>query len=961
MEEKEEKELVKTLTAKEMKALAKPEFAANPEKFYPTETFAKMGFSRAQCPKCENHFWRATEERITCGDSNCEEKYSFIGVGCGKGAKGQKITYAEAWNGFKKSLGSTRVPCTAIDRYPVVARWRNDVDYVAAGIFCFQPYCVTGELDSPANPLIQPQFCLRFNDLDNIGLTGRHYSGFIMLGIQVFNKPGAYKFFKDECVEFNYRWLTEELEIPKEEITFIEDVWAGGGNLGPSIEYFVRGLEVGNMVFMQYKTFHDGSREELPVKVIDTGIGLERIPWLINGSATSYMDTFAEAFEFFSEKIGVTVDQEIWEKFGPYSCQLNVDEVENLDQTWQQISDKIDVPVEKIKEAIAPIKEMYIILDHTRTLMMVIEDGSLPSNVGGGSNVRNILRRVFYILHKTGWWDKLGMDGLIDLFQKHKADLCKIYGEFREYKSFREIIEIEYERWQSTDEQQKIKLEKLLKKKKVMDIDDWILAVTTWGMSPDKIAEISGQTVPLDFYYQLDLRNSQLAAAAETVLYDTTHLEATKNLYYDNHHLYDFEAKILDIFPNLKNKNALDLVILDQSAFYPTSGGQQHDIGTMTIKGEKYDVVNVEKVGHSIMHVLDRPLEGEIDSYKGETVQAHVDFDRRNQLRNHHTGTHIIFAACRKVLGPHIWQNGAKKTVEQAHLDITHYRSLTREEELGIENEANRIIMACKDVKKSLVDKAVAEKEHGFRLYQGGIVPGNELRVVNIEDTDVEACCGTHCDNTAEVGWIRILKTSRISDGIVRLYYVASEKAIDKLNQETGILHSLCQSWGVNQPDILPTASRFFDGYKKFGSKVKKQDQQILDLQMKLFKATADQKLAFVQSDQENPTLYFSFMSHHAADLQAGNKGIVYVGDNFVFGLLGSPELYDAKQLIPAIKAAAEMEKDPVLKINNAVKKPKAVKNIAMFSATIPKAPKTFREKVCKFLAENGFADSFKE
>ena len=97
---------------------------------------------------------------------------------------------------------------------------------------------------------------LRFNDLDNIGFTGRHYSGFIMLGIQVFNRPGDYHFWSSECVSFNYRWLTEELQIDPEEITFIEDVWAGGGNLGPSIEYFVGGLELGNMVFMQYAALH---------------------------------------------------------------------------------------------------------------------------------------------------------------------------------------------------------------------------------------------------------------------------------------------------------------------------------------------------------------------------------------------------------------------------------------------------------------------------------------------------------------------------------------------------------------------------------------------------------------------------------------------------------------------------------------------------------------------------------
>jgi len=123
-------------------------------------------------------------------------KYTFIGKGCGIGATGTKITYAEAWKGFERSLTSSRIPCKSIERYPVVARWRNDVDYVAAGIFCFQPYCVTGELDPPANPLICPQFCVRFNDLDNIGLTGRHYSGFVMLGIQVFNAPDKYVFFK---------------------------------------------------------------------------------------------------------------------------------------------------------------------------------------------------------------------------------------------------------------------------------------------------------------------------------------------------------------------------------------------------------------------------------------------------------------------------------------------------------------------------------------------------------------------------------------------------------------------------------------------------------------------------------------------------------------------------------------------------------------------------------------------
>ena len=349
-------------------------------------------------------------------------------------------------------MTSARIPCTSIKRYPVVARWRNDVDYVAAGIYCFQPYCVTGELDPPANPLICPQFCVRFNDLDNIGITGRHYSGFIMLGIQVFNYPEKYTFFKDECVEFNYRWLTEELGIEPDEITFIEDVWAGGGNLGPSIEYFVRGLEVGNMVFMQYKTFHDGSREELQIKVIDVGIGLERIAWLYNGTSTSYVDTFNHALTYLKDKLEMEVNNEVWEKFGPYSCQLNIDEVEDIDKTWAQLAEKIGIEVETLKKAITPVKDLYIILDHTRSILMTITDGSLPANVGGGGNVRNILRRVFSIMERNGWWEKVTMPDFLKIFEMHKEDFAGIFGQFAEYKSFDDIIKVEFDRWKNTDD-----------------------------------------------------------------------------------------------------------------------------------------------------------------------------------------------------------------------------------------------------------------------------------------------------------------------------------------------------------------------------------------------------------------------------------------------------------------------------------------------------------------------------
>ena len=822
--------------------------------------------------------------------------------------------------GFERSLTSAKIPCKSIPRYPIVARWRNDVDFTAAGIYCYQPYCVTGELDPPANPLIQPQFCARFNDLDNIGLTGRHYSGFVMLGIQVFNYPDNYKFFKDECVEFNFNWLTQELKIPKEEITFVEDVWAGGGNLGPSIEYFVRGLEIGNMVFMQYKTFPDGSREELKIKVIDTGIGLERIPWVMNGNATSYMTVFKNAFDWLSGKLELSPDLSIWEKFGPFSSQLDVDEAENIDETWSQIATLVGKDLESVKKEIAPIKDMYIILDHTRTVMITIIDGSLPSNVGGGSNVRNILRRVFATLTKNDWWEKIGeLEGLLKIFDYHKKDMEGIFGEFKEYKSFNQIIMEEHKRWSNTDDVMKTNLKKLLKKKKnVLTLQDWELCMSSYGLPADTIAEISGLEIPTNLYYYIADKKDRITKAAPVILYDTSHLEETENLYYQNHHLYEFKANISDVFLNVTENNRQNIVILNKSAFYPTSGGQIHDMGKLFIGNDTYQVVNVEKVGKSVLHFVEPNIPGEKEDFIGKEVKCEIDERRRNQLRANHTGTHIVFASCRKILGPHVWQNGAKKTLNMAHLDITHYRSLTKEEELEIENEANRIICASTNINKYMMTKSDAEKEHGFSLYQGGIVPGNELRIVNIEGIDTEACCGTHCDNTSEVGWIKMINSRRISDGIVRLYYIANEKAMEIMNKETILLQDLCRLWGIEQQQIFPTAQRFFDDYKKLTTQTSKQDGQILNLQIKVLLSGKNDKLV-IESEYSNPRIYFSNIGQFASQIKENGKSIIFLGEEFIFGLFNSKDAIDVKELQD--KITEEMKKEIERLIEREVKK----------------------------------------
>lgn len=175
----------------------------------------------------------------------------------------------------------------------------------------------------------------------------------------------------------------------------------------------------------------------------------------------------------------------------------------------------------------------------------------------------------------------------------------------------------------------------------------------------------------------------------------------------------------MEVFPNLSEKNILNVVVLDQSAFYPTSGGQEHDTGSLNIDGKIYQVVDVFKVGPAVLHILDQPLQKAIDFYVNKPVKGLVDSVRREQLRTNHTAIHIVFAACRRILGPHVWQHGAKKTIRYAHLDITHYDSLTFEQIQRIENEANRIVNQCKEIKKGWFPKDDAERSHGFTLYQG--------------------------------------------------------------------------------------------------------------------------------------------------------------------------------------------------------------------------------------------------
>lgn len=290
------------------------------------------------------------------------------------------------------------------------------------------------------------------------------------------------------------------------------------------------------------------------------------------------------------------MDNDIWKRLGPYTSRLDIDESENIEKTWEDVSKLVDLPVETVKKAIEPIKELFVILDHTRTAFIIIQDGGLPSNAGGGANLRNIIRRVFAIMKKNGWWEKIGhLEGFLRIFEEHKKDLEKIFGPFAEYKSFGDIIRIEYERWSSTESGHKKKLEQLLSKAKgKLTLDQWIMAMESWGIPADAIAEISKCSPPDNLYAEIAARGQKVTKAADPILYDTISYPETENIYYADHRCYEFTGKVVAVLKNVQEKEkGTNILLLDRSAFYPNSGGQVNDLGTITIGGEQYDVYNV--------------------------------------------------------------------------------------------------------------------------------------------------------------------------------------------------------------------------------------------------------------------------------------------------------------------------------------------------------------------------------
>ncbi|PSQ18933.1 alanine--tRNA ligase [Halobacteriales archaeon QS_9_67_17] len=800
---------------------------------YQLDYFHENGFSRSECVSCGDHFWSRDSDRETCGEPPCET-YDFIG----DPGFDEELTLGEtreAFLSFFEEQGHER-----IEPYPVAAnRWRDDVLLTQASIYDFQPLVTSGETPPPANPLTVSQPCIRMQDIDNVGKTGRHTMAFEMMAHHAFNARAeagdeyAYSgevYWKDQTVA-HCDQLLAEMGADPEGITYIEDPWVGGGNAGPAIEVIYNGLELATLVFMSMEQDPDGEYElkdgntysEMDTYVVDTGYGLERWTWMSQGTPTVYEAVYPETIAFLKENAGIELDDDeadLVRRASTLAGAMDIDEAEDMETARDDIAAELGIVADELRDLMEPLETIYAVADHCRTMAYMFGDGIVPSNVGTGYLARMVLRRTKRLV------DEVGVDAPLDELVDMQAE--RLGYENRD--TIRDVVRTEVEKYRETLERGGRQVRRLAERYADADepipLEEVIELYDSHGIQPDTVEEIAAEegaevSVPDDFYSLVAARHGGDAEEAETADDEAdriTDLPETDKLFYEDVKRTQFEAVVLDV---LEREEGYD-VVLDQTMFYPEGGGQPADRGTLATDDTTVEVTDVQEVDGVVLHRTTG------NPGKGEFVRGQIDGTRRRQLMAHHTATHVIGHAAREVLGDHVRQAGAQKGTDSARLDVAHYERVDREDERAIERVANELVRENVAVDADWVHRNDAQAEHGFDLFQGGIPPGEEIRLVHVGE-DVQACAGTHVTRTGDIGLIKLRSTERVQDGVERLTFAAGEAAVAATQRTEDALYEAAETLDVDPTAVPDTAERFFTEWKARGKRIDELKEQLAE------------------------------------------------------------------------------------------------------------------------------------
>jgi len=691
---------------------------------------------------------------------------------------------------------------------------RNDptLMFTNAGMVQFKNV-FTGLEKRPYSRAVTAQKCVRaggkHNDLDNVGYTTRHHTFFEMLGNFSFGD-----YFKERAIELAWTLVTKDFALPKDRLlitVYVDDddafklwkkitglpdskilriagsdnFWAMGdtGPCGPCSEIFYdhgdkipggppgspdsegdRFIEIWNLVFMQYEQLEGGKRVNLPRPSIDTGMGLERIAAVLQGTHDNY------AIDLFRALIQTIADLTKVSPSGPHKASHRV------------------------------------IADHLRASAFLIADGVLPSNEGRGYVLRRIMRRAMRHAELLGAKEPL----MWKLVPALTREMGQAYPELlRAEALISETLKLEETRFRRTLERGLAILDeksKGLKKGAMFDGDTAFTLYDTYGFPLDLTQDaLRSRGISVDIASFTDAMERQREkaraswagsgeAAQETVWFALREkVGATEFLGYETETAEGIVAALVKDgkeVPELK-KGDNGAVVMNQTPFYGESGGQVGDTGEMRREGVRLTVSETQKkAGDLFAHVV-KVEQGSVKV--GDPLLLEVDHTRRGAIRQNHSATHLLHEALRQVLGDHVAQKGSLVAPDRLRFDFSHPKPMSAEEIERVEDIANDIVLQNAPVTTRLmaVDDAIAS---GARALFGEKY-GDEVRVVamgegsgNTMGWSVELCGGTHVRRTGDIGLVSLVGESGVAAGVRRIEALTGKSARKAANKQLQVV-----------------------------------------------------------------------------------------------------------------------------------------------------------------------------
>ena len=631
------------------------------------------------------------------------------------------------------------------------------------------------------------QRCIRaggkHNDLENVGYTARHHTFFEMLGNFSFGD-----YFKREAIQFSWKFLTEELAIPKEKlwITVYEeddeaaDIWikemgvpadrlsrcgekdnfwsmGDTGPCGPCSEIFYdhgaeiwggppgtpeedgdRYIEIWNLVFMQFNRTVDGALTPLPKPSVDTGMGLERLAAVLQGVHDNYeTDSFVPLLEEIGKLANIT----------------------DIQQTSARV-----------------------VADHIRSASFLITDGVIPLNEGRGYVLRRIIRRAIRHGNKLGLHDAF----LYKLVPMLVEQMGEAYPELVQAQA--QIIHFLQE-----EEQQFAKtLEQGLRifKNEITNLKDKMIPgeiifklYDTYGFPMDLTGDIARERgLELDvkgFEIAMSRQRQQSQAASQFSVDYNNNLQIKDTTEFSGYEELVTEAIITTIIKDNTvvtqlNEGDSGIVILDRTPFYTESGGQVGDTGSLGNEQANFVVENAQKLNSVHLH-HGKVIIGMLNV--GDKLSAEVDSERREAIKLNHSATHLLHAALQQILGQHVQQKGSLVEAERLRFDFTHANALSATEIQQVEFMVNEKIRENIIAKTKIMSPDEAKKTGAMALF--GEKYGDKVRVLNFADFSKELCGGTHVSRTGDIGLFKISEETSIASGIRRIEAVTGNYALD--------------------------------------------------------------------------------------------------------------------------------------------------------------------------------------